>query len=147
MDKIPYWKYSQLRSDTPYWEYMLPDGADMDRFIVFKNKWGDNRLWFITDFIIPCDSQGTYYSAEEVADPENKPTLAIVIMTKEQGSSIKVDLLFDHAHPGEPILTTAKDMGIDGNWNWKHGSLDDVMMEKYGEYIAATERYLINDHN
>jgi hypothetical protein len=151
---LPYWKYAPYESyfGIPYWQYKLGEDANLGRFIVFKGKDRLERSWFITDYIVPCTKDKKFFTEAEVADPAVKPLLAIVVIRKEQGSKVIVDLLFDHnyTHPADPILLAAGEIRLNTDMVSMYPSdyraveaFEKLIKEKYGKYLEATERQLM----
>lgn len=145
--KLPYWKYCRIGRTIPYWKYRLGE-ADYSRLKVFKGRDGLRRLWFLTDYVVPCDEAGNFFTVSEVTDPDCKPKLAIVVVRREQGGFVTMDLLFDDFSLTDPIILTADEITI-GKGSKAHrpviftNALEDMLVDKYGKYIDATERWMM----
>jgi len=146
----PYWKYCQRKGCLPYWDYRLRksvDKVEYDRLKVFKRD-GLKRLWFLTDYVVPCDKDGNFLTISEVANPDCKVSLAVVIVRREEGGTLTVDLLFDDFSLSDPIILTANEISIrkDNRRSWRsikfHHSFENTVTIKYIEYIEATERWM-----
>lgn len=144
---LPYWKYAQYGSKVPYWKYKLGE-ADYTRLKVFKGRDGLKRLWFLTDYVVPCDEDGNFFTVSEVTNPDCKPKLAIVVIRREQGGFITMDLLFDDFSLADPVILTADEITI-GKGSREHrpvsfsNALADMLVDKYSKYIDATERWMM----
>jgi hypothetical protein len=145
---LPYWKYAQYKSKVRYWKYKLGENADYGRLKVFKGRDGLRRLWFLTDYVVPCDEDGNFFTVSEVTNPNCETKLAIVVIRKEQGGPVTMDLLFDDFSLADPIILTADEISISKGTRMHRpviftNALQDMLVDKYREYIEATERWMM----